>query len=124
LRLMTEQPQPTPTPKERRLWNLNRDEQQILLITFAAGVGSIVVGAALVGLAIAFARWEAAYNEDQFTFLGWATVVITALFPLVIKIRARIKPIDKPPFTFLLISMCVMDAVLLLVWIGLAAGIH
>jgi len=45
---------------ERPLWELSRDEQRVLLITFAGGLASIVIGAAMVGSAIAYAKWQAA----------------------------------------------------------------
>jgi hypothetical protein len=45
-----------PKAAERPLWVLNRDEQRVLIITFVGGLASIVVGACVIGGAIALAR--------------------------------------------------------------------
>ena len=60
---MDNQEQPAPTseasaPKvaERPLWELSRDEQCVLIITFVGGLASIVAGVCVVGGAIALVR--------------------------------------------------------------------
>jgi hypothetical protein len=47
-----------PADGDRLLWSLNRDEQRLLWITFVRGLASILVGAAVIGGAIAVARYE------------------------------------------------------------------
>jgi hypothetical protein len=42
---------------ERPLWTLTIDERRILLITFVGGLGSIVIGACILGGAVALARY-------------------------------------------------------------------
>ena len=119
LRRMTEQPQPAPTPDERPLWKLDRGEWRTLIITFAGGFGSIVAAACVIGLAIALARWE---NKSGLGYVAAGTAVGIGTF-LVVLVAARRGWIDLSKTLVIAIGV-VMIGLWLLVWIGVAAGVH
>lgn len=56
--------------KERPLWQLTRNEQRLLLITFVGSLAAIVCGAAVIGLALALARYEAHVHSSWSSLLG------------------------------------------------------
>lgn len=45
-----------PLAVERPLWEMSRDEQRLLIITFVGGLASIVAGACVIGGPIALVR--------------------------------------------------------------------
>jgi hypothetical protein len=65
----------------RVLWELNPDQWRLFAITFIAGVASIVVGAGLIGLALALARsqWVNGPN-GQFVLYGPAPVALLGVY--------------------------------------------
>jgi hypothetical protein len=83
---MTEPPQPAPTTEDRPpLWRLDRGEQRLLFVTFVGGAASFVVGAAIVGTAIAVGRafanaskHTAAVNHAVEIFLASLGVLVAA----------------------------------------------
>ena len=111
---------------ERSLWDLSRDEQRILIITFVGGLASIVVGACVIGGAIGIAR---SLRTDHYPlndqFIGTATVTLIIAVFVIYRLRAGAE--YKPLLRLMLIVMvpvAVLLAMFLLAWIGLAAGIH
>lgn len=122
-----------PEVVERPLWVLSSDEQRVLVITFVGGLASIIAGVCVIGGAIALVR---VMKASHFSLL-WL-FIFTAGFCLVWMsywlFYSRIRPSDLPkwlhPLTFqawLVTSMVMwigVSIVLLLTWIGLAAGIH
>jgi xanthine/uracil permease len=110
--------------KERPLWSLNRDEQRLLWITFVGGLASILVGAGVIGAAIALGRPLAADPEPLKRTGAWLTAVLLALFVLYLSMVRRSR-------SFL--SRIVLGAVLVvlglcllffgLLWLGVAAGV-
>lgn len=104
-------------PAERSVWSLSRDEQRLLWITFAGGLGSILAGVLLVGSAIAFDR-----DVNQESKVPHAVLVLDAFFTLsfILMIIAGYRRgqrwrIALYGFGF---AYCMM------IWLGLAAGIH
>lgn len=54
-------------------WALNDDEWRLLVITFVGGLASIIVGAAMLGGALALARYEE--RTGSLTGLAFSTTV-------------------------------------------------
>jgi hypothetical protein len=106
------------------LWALSPAEWRLLVITFAGGLGSIVAAACVIGGAIALARYQEKFGLKEFAVL---TGVALLAFPVMLiitrpwsggSLRERILVIA----TFAFGGFAVVLA--LLVWIGVAAGIH
>ena len=125
---MAEQSQPAPTPAERPLWKLDRGEQRVLLITFVGGVASIVTAACVIGGAIAADR---ALARVQHGHINWVTEATDTGILLVIGVgtlfltrrRHRTEGMDWTS-VFGAVVYGLLLAFSLLIWIGLAAGIH
>ena len=77
-----------PEAVERPLWELSRDEQRLLIITFVGGLASIVAGACVIGGAIALVR---ALKPTHFLLgsLAFGTAVYIVIVVLVAKARLR-----------------------------------
>jgi hypothetical protein len=123
-----EQP-PVPTGPERRLWELSRDDQRVLIITFVGGFASVIAGAAVIGGAIALVRWQRGRHiPHPLGFLIFATAVsiCIAVYDGYNRHRAARLPVKfKPPsHLYMLLVFWPPVFIFLLVWIGLAAGIH
>ncbi len=107
---MTKRPGWEPTPEEWRT----------LAITFVGGVASIIVGAAVIGAALALARWEArGAGAGQWITLAVFTVVF---WPATVY---QLKPREPRSRASLILtgSNALISTLLLLVWIGVAAGV-
>ena len=121
-----------PADTDRPLWKLNRDEQRLFWITFVGGLASIVVGAGVIGSAIALARYDLRQEKGGHLVLEVeGTAVFLALFlvgllllrlPPMFKFMAPVRANSVPEF--MVLSGGVLLAFQLLIWIGLAAGIH
>jgi hypothetical protein len=122
-----------PQAAERPLWELNRDEQRMLIITFVGGLASIVGAACVVGGAIALSRIYGHWKPSG----QWPVVGLMALLILLIVVgpvteqALRRKQPGKPfanalrRLARIVIGMVLLIVALqLLAWIGLAAGIH
>jgi hypothetical protein len=75
----------TQTLGDRPFWSMNRDEQRLLWITFLGGLGSIVIGAGIVGLSIALARSTFRQHPRPVTILFFAGVCV--IYGMLIGIR-------------------------------------
>ena len=112
-----------PRPQaDRPLWRLTPDEQRVLLITFAGGVGSIVVGAGVIGLALVLAR----HDRAPLSTLAVATVGVLAVLLAMRFINSVVEPPRGQKWigdigVIVGVAGCV---VLVLTWIGIAAGVH
>ena len=125
---MTDPPPPAPPPEDRPLWKLDRGEQRVLLITFVGGVASIVTAACVIGGAIAADR---ALARVQHGHINWVTEATDTGILLVIGVgtlfltrrRHRTKGMNWIP-AYAAVIYGLLLAFSLLIWIGLAAGIH
>jgi K+-transporting ATPase A subunit len=114
-------------------WVLTREEQRSLAITFVGGLGSIVVAACVIGGAVALARSVAPPHPKPADFGNLAALTAFVLVGALVtfwylrRLRRR-----KGGGWRLLSWLWVVYAaffvlflvMLLLAWIGLAAGIH
>jgi hypothetical protein len=101
---------------------MSRDEQRLLIITFAAGLASTVAGACVIGGAIALVR---ALKPTHF-FLGslaFGTAVYIVIAVLVAKARLRRRPAGPRAALISWLLAWTGSSILLLAWIGVAAGI-
>jgi hypothetical protein len=102
---------------------LDSDEQRTLIITFVGGLGSIVAAACIIGGAIAVAR----HAKNDLGYWG-QTTGITLLFAAGLVWAVRHVPAPGAVskvfkwLSILIVAYFVVSA--LLVWIGVAAGIH
>lgn len=109
---------------EKELWELSAGEKRLLLITFAEGLASILLGAAMIGAALALARWEHAKHQSV---LSLAILTLTCLGFGVRLFDKRMRPPKLNPrsVTFRIIAgiglLIICDVVLW--WIGAAAGV-
>lgn len=104
--------------EDRPLWQLSRDEQRILLITFAGGLASIVVGAAIIGASLALARYGG---------LNWFWIVLLALLAgaqTSILVQDDLTSVPKRMVIALAASAFLLWSVLILWLVGILAGIH
>jgi hypothetical protein len=130
---MADQDKPTgedkPTNAERPLWSLSRDEQRLLMITFVGGLGSIVAGAGMIGVAIVLARDQlrrqslASFNVGNLVF---AVLTAAAIFAFRSKhVPPAIGELLFNPgarrWTYAALVVFWLQACL--VWIGIAVGI-
>jgi hypothetical protein len=109
-------------------WSLTRDEQRLLWITFAGGLGSIVVGAGVIGGALALTR-SIRPQLPEFAILTLVSVVVvTALILRLVRTfrRTMVKPrlwevrfVRFTPVGLFGVTLCVYA----LTGIGLAAGV-
>lgn len=112
-----------PQTVQRSVWNLSRDEQRALIITFAGGLASILVGACLLGLALATAR-SLHRTVDLVTAILAVIVYASVTRSLWVGWRRTRRPWVK---VLCVLSMAVTSffaALYLLALIGIAAGIH
>ena len=101
---------------------MSRDEQRLLIITFVGGLASIVAGACVIGGPIALVR---ALKPTHF-FLGslaFGTAVYIVIVVLVAKARLRRPPAGPRAALISWLLAWAGLSILLLAWIGLAAGI-
>jgi hypothetical protein len=117
-----------PQVAERPLWVLSRDEQRVLAITFVGGLASIVAGVCIVGGALALVRGlKALHYTLGILILLTALCIVAVLWDVYYHHAIRRMPDPEPRSRMVLIELPVIYAVfsiLLLAWIGLAAGIH
>jgi len=94
---------------------------RMLVITFVGGVASIIVGAALVGLAFALARIYTPHND----FPTWFFLVICPVFSAIGCVAVVTGLGTRSWFSKTYLGLCGSFVVYsILVWVGVAAGIH
>lgn len=121
---MTDGDKPTsknePADEERPVWALSREDQRLLWVTFIGGVASFIVGAVIIGVAIALARYFAT-NRAILAFITLGTTVVSVVIPY---IQARRRGVSMwsltSPWVFPIQAVAVAC---LIIWIGVAAGI-
>jgi hypothetical protein len=95
------------------------EDWRLLMITFVGGLASIVVGAAMLGLAIALARiWHPANDFGTWFGLGICPVLTAIGVPLFF--RDRKKSVGN---TLGLYFCGLVTLIVILIWIGVGAGI-
>jgi Kef-type K+ transport system membrane component KefB len=120
-------------PNERPLWNLNRDDQRLLAITFAGGLGSLVLAACLLAGAIAIAR-RVTRTPGWVTPLALVTaleVAVAAFFWFMywfVRWNAHRRSRRPPRLLILYVRIWIVIILLVVaffvtVWIGVAAGV-
>lgn len=114
---MTDEQPIASKPAERSIWSLSRDEQRLLWITFAGGLGSILAGVILVGGAIAFDRYFN-YGKPVPSGVLVFDCVMTLSFVALMIAGARRGQRGR------LVVYGFGFAYCMLLWLGLAAGIH
>ena len=127
------------TAAERPLWQLSRDEQRALIITFVGGLASILVGAVVIGGAVALAHYEQkGQSLSDLAVLTGVSILLTALSAalVLVSVLSKRRPLGKlRPFRLiwtvlgaicilLVISSALLLCALILTWIGIVAGIH
>lgn len=114
---------PAAHAKESR-WTLTPAEQRTLVITFAGGLGAIIAGALIVGGAIALAR---AVRPAVAPGNWWAAVLVTAVYwaslPAAI-FGWRRRRGNRWWWGLAIVAFFMASAVMLLMWVGLAAGVR
>jgi hypothetical protein len=115
--------------EDRPLWHLSRDEQRILLITFAGGLASIVVGAALIGISFALARFEHNLHHPwwQIGILIACPAVLTALlfkWPTVLRSQGVGGLASERWRLVVAVAVFLMWSTLIMWLVGAVAGIH
>ena len=107
--------------RERPFWVLDSQEQRLLWITFVGGVASIVVSAAILGVAVALARWFVARNTSTFAWINLVFLLVCGSFLTFLMIRWRIVP--RRWLRWVAAIFFLIFATVILVWIGIAAGV-
>jgi uncharacterized membrane protein len=109
-------------------WALSPAESRLLVITFAGGLASIVAAACVIGGAIAFDRTQR-HNLGNWAVVTAAVLLIAVATPFV---TSRNLKRARPGLPGLIVRFYVWVAVLsaiilvgfvLLLWVGIAAGV-
>lgn len=107
---------------EKRPPGLTSEEWRTLMITFVGGVASIVVGAAILGVALALGHLQTRYGD----FVTWVTLTIASLLGCGYLVLLVLWNKDMPKGKFgmiIAISAAFAGVFSVLVLIGKAAGI-
>jgi hypothetical protein len=134
-----DQPRPTgePSPAEddRPFWSLSREDQRLLWVTFVGGVASFIVGAVIIGAAIGLARVSRAAGFELLAvstgIFGFGSLVCVFFFwvwlhQVPLQERRRLRRVKRWHYWYLLVTgvlFFVVESALILIWIGLGAGI-
>jgi hypothetical protein len=127
---------------EKPSWKLTPEEWRTQVITFVSGLASVLAGAAIVGIAIALGRWWSkgfaqggyGYPVEVTVILIFLTLASTAILVASLKVKAETRDDgtnSKPPQWpwWVIVSFgfaawfWVLVFVVLLAWIGVAAGV-
>ena len=108
--------------KEKSRWELTPEEWRTLVITFIGGLASIVVGACVIGAALAFSRWWNHGNTiKNWPVSVWLTISCPAASAVIFYFWKKNK---KQRLLFgLMVLNVLLSTLILLVWIGIAAGV-
>jgi hypothetical protein len=112
------------TREERSIWKLDSSEQRQLVIAFVGGLGSIIVGACVLGIAAVLARDEE--RGQGFTLiglLGYTSTLGTLIIVTLGGLRSE-RHLFRRISQIALIVLALLLTLMVLVWIGIAAGLH
>jgi len=113
---------------DKPLGGLSAQEQRALVITFVGGFGSIIAGAAVLGGALALARFALRHHLN-FDYLAQLTLfVFMVVYTMVCSVgyfwwRHR-SPLGRGTTIVIAGIPVAAFAVLALMWIGIAAGVR
>lgn len=139
VRRMADKPAAEPsTGSDRPLWKLSRDEQRQLAITVVGGLAAILLGAGVLGGALAMSRWLQRPRQHLLLPLlapavPWMVVlgIFTALgilgalgYVLLLRRKPRFTRRRRIIWRFTTVVWFVIWIFLVLAWIGVAAGIR
>jgi hypothetical protein len=93
--------QAEPSQADRPLWRLTVEDQRVLLITFAGGLGAIVVGAGMIGAALAFGRF---WGNPPWVLAIWTVVYLFTVLLMRYRGLFRRGPGDNWSFNALVIT--------------------
>jgi hypothetical protein len=113
------------TRQESPIWKLDKGEQRQLGIAFAGGLASILAGACVLGVAVVLARDEERGRGFTLTGLVGYTATLGTLI-ILSSFGARISKsrLIRAAAQVALIILALLLAVMVLVWIGVAADLH
>ena len=112
---------PTEKSPPKKRWELTPEEWRLLMITFVGGLGSIVVGAATIGVAFALSRWLR--PATGLAGVIQAATTVGLCLALVWVLRSGRAGFNS--YTRVIFGVAVASALLVvLAWIGVAAGVH
>lgn len=112
------QPDATPTEAPASSWAMSPAEWRLLMITFAGGLAPVVVGAAVLGLAVAAAKLARPSPGSPGGWLPVVALTIATAFVFVGELKWAVR---KTRLSVWYLGACLFF--LSLVWIGLALGI-
>lgn len=131
-------PHPAEEPS-RRFWQLDRGDQRVLWITiagtFIGGVASIVIGAVVVGISLALARQtRQEHVQSVLAPLTWGSAIVAGLSMAAARTikqwtPGRFYPVKvffgagRAVSIWVAFTAAVLLGEMLLIWIGIAAGI-
>ena len=129
------EPRGEPPSGDRSIWDLNRDEQRTMMITVVGGLGSIILGVAVIAVALKLVHTMNAHpagaklgREIYFWALAGCLVVLTGYF-VVEKPKSPRSRISRgwqslpPTSKFLLVGSFLLMALYGLALLGYAAGV-
>lgn len=123
---MTQSQQGSTSSDDRSVWSLNRDEQRLLWITFAGGLGSILAGALIVGGAVALLRVIGEPGPLAVLVLAVGTFIGIAVSAFLLAMRRLPSfpgAFGRTMERWTLVSVFAGLSWLALLWIGIAAGV-
>jgi hypothetical protein len=103
-------------------WALTPEEQRALAITFVGGLGAIVAGAVVIGVALSLARLAERSHLTPWVWLGLALLTLLMIALAGWLLRGHPFPVATMDFGVAVVAPLVA-VLLLLVWIGVAAGV-
>jgi type III secretory pathway component EscS len=78
-----------PQVEDRPLWDLSRDDQRVLIITFVGGLASLVAGASVIGGAIALVQGLRAIHHTLGLLIFLIFLTAVDIFVMVWGFKAR-----------------------------------
>ena len=113
--------------EDRPVWSLTRDEQRILAITFVGGLASIIAGVMIVGLSLALLRYvgpPSGHTTASFLLDQGAVTAIAAVGTAACILHARrFRLLSRAYWIPVSLIFVLIDTVVTLTWVGLAAGV-
>jgi hypothetical protein len=116
-------------PKPPIVPQLTPEEGRMLVVTFIGGLGAIVVGAGVVGLAIALAHVMRYWHPPLWVWipLAFVTAILVGMTGLVLRKRPWLEAENREDQQVALGAggfYVLLTILLVLMWIGMAAGVR